>query len=133
MHAAILAAAASAVLAHNFRWRHHDPQLAPTLALALVAEVALVAFLRSDDLYVAFQAHLAFVAALVTSMTVYRLFFHPLRHVPSPSIFAKVTSAYRYRFALAGMLPAKIEQWHEQLGDVVRIGSNYGAQARPIS
>jgi tryprostatin B 6-hydroxylase len=67
----------------------------------------------------------AILAGLFGSMTIYRLFFHPLRAFPGP-IAARISTAWiiqktipNFRFFLT------VSELHEQYGDFVRISGLY--------
>jgi hypothetical protein len=62
-----------------------------------------------------------YAASVYGSMIVYRLFFHPLRHFPGPTL-ARV-SKFWHVFRLSGLQnQLLLEDLHQQYGDIVRIG-----------
>ena len=136
---ALVAGAAVALVGHQVEWVRRDPRWKSSALFAVAANVALVAWLRSQGavaieiVYIGLLAHAAFVVTLLTSMSIYRLYFHPLRHVPAPSVFAKLSSLYRYKIGLDGRLGQHLIRWHDQFGDMVRIGPNYGASFAQIA
>lgn len=69
-------------------------------------------------------ASFSYFTALVVSITVYRVFFHPLRHFPGP-FSARLTKLTH----VARLLPrsdnfVQAHQLHQKYGDIVRVGPN---------
>ncbi|QDS75143.1 hypothetical protein FKW77_007838 [Venturia effusa] len=78
------------------------------------------------------------VASIVAllSTVVYRLYFHPLSHIPGPFI-ARITSLWLYRLSYVGTEASTIDALHKKYGPVVRIAPNDvdisdGAALNPI-
>lgn len=66
------------------------------------------------------------VAALsiaLISLAAYRLFLHPLSHIPGP-IIARLTSLWLYKRSYYGDEASVIDALHKKYGPVVRIGPN---------
>lgn len=61
-------------------------------------------------------------AAYILGLTIYRLFFHPLKHIPGP-LLARLTYGYQiyYDAILGGVLPKKMPALHKKYGPLVRI------------
>ncbi|KAI1769313.1 cytochrome P450 [Hypoxylon sp. FL1150] len=59
---------------------------------------------------------------LILSRSIYRLFFHPLSHIPGPKL-AALSRAYEFYYDVVcrGMYIWKIEEMHKKYGPVVRI------------
>ncbi|KAM7196765.1 Tryprostatin B 6-hydroxylase [Naviculisporaceae sp. PSN 640] len=67
---------------------------------------------------------LSYLTALFTSMTLYRLFFHPLRKFPGPFI-AKITRLYMPFTNINGrMHHIQNSNFHKYNSDIIRIGPN---------
>ncbi|KAJ5626998.1 benzoate 4-monooxygenase cytochrome P450 [Penicillium herquei] len=64
------------------------------------------------------------LAALI-SLLIYRIYFHPLSHIPGPPL-AKVTSLYEWYYDLyqGGQFTFKLPALHRKYGPVVRINPN---------
>lgn len=68
-----------------------------------------------------FTSALFCAAVNVIGVVVYRIFFHPLAHIPGP-LLAGVTSLYCYWYnARSGRLYLQIQKLHEQYGMVSTI------------
>ncbi|KAH7067216.1 cytochrome P450 [Paraphoma chrysanthemicola] len=65
----------------------------------------------------------AIVAVALTTLSVYRLFFHPLAHVPGPFL-ARLTGLWRSAKYAGGKWHEDIVAIHERYGRVVRIAPN---------
>jgi hypothetical protein len=57
---------------------------------------------------------------LVATVTIYRLYFHPLSKFPGPRVWAVSRFPYAYNLA-TGALPHRILELHEQYGPIVRL------------
>lgn len=82
-----------------------------------------MAILSLNYALVLVAATLIYLAGLV----IYRLFFHPLSHIPGPKIAAATqwTETYYECFKKpGGVFMWEIMKWHEQYGPVVRIAPN---------
>lgn len=64
----------------------------------------------------------AIIVALV-SLAAYRVFFHPLSHIPGP-LLQKLTSLWLYRVSYYGVEAREIDELHQKYGPVVRIAPN---------
>ncbi|KAJ5902906.1 hypothetical protein N7495_003434 [Penicillium taxi] len=70
-------------------------------------------------------ANLSFFAPLFTSISIYRLFFHPLRSFPGPSL-ARLTSWWGVSKIARGANKYELHhELHKQYGDIVRIAPNF--------
>jgi tryprostatin B 6-hydroxylase len=63
------------------------------------------------------------LATLGLSITLYRLFFHPLRRYPGP-VLAKLTKWTGAYWTATGDLHTIVQALHEKYGEIVRIGPN---------
>lgn len=72
-----------------------------------------------------------YIVGVLMSMTIYRLFFHPLKSYPGPFL-AKITQWY-YVFKVGPKLNQHwyLESLHKQYGEYVRIGPNAISVADP--
>ncbi|PTB63052.1 cytochrome P450 [Trichoderma citrinoviride] len=125
-----IASASAGLLSHLLYFIHgHKATQAPQiLVFYLIAECFLYA--RSIHLLGALQGYLTasvislcYFLALFTSIVIYRVFFHRLRHFPGP-FWAKVTKFYSPWIAWDGKLHEKHAEFFEKYGDVVRIAPN---------
>lgn len=126
----LLAACIAGVGAHLLYFihgEHHDnaPRIA---ALIPITWTSLLLFLSRTSSW--FQAALSttllcssFATGLFTSILTYRLFFHPLRSYPGPTL-AKATKFW-HSVKLSNLQNQELlEDLHQQYGDIVRIGPN---------
>ena len=60
------------------------------------------------------------MAAYISALCVYNVFFHPLRAYPGPKLFAASRLPYIYN-QLQGRLPIRVKELHDTYGPVVRI------------
>jgi hypothetical protein len=79
---------------------------------------------------------LAAAVVAFLSTIVYRLYFHPLAHIPGP-FAARLTSLWLYRLSYTGIEASTINALHKKYGPVVRIAPNNvdisdGAALHPI-
>jgi hypothetical protein len=77
----------------------------------------------SQGLSVYLTVSFAYFAALFASIGVYRIFFHPLRHIPGPFAL-KVTQLYMPWLGRDGQLHKRFLRLHEEYGDFVRVGES---------
>ncbi|KAL4938902.1 hypothetical protein BDV06DRAFT_214721 [Aspergillus oleicola] len=65
---------------------------------------------------------LAFCLAYIIPLILYRLYFHPLAHIPAPPL-AKFTYLFEwyYDLALSGQLAFRLKTLHQKYGPVIRI------------
>lgn len=73
-----------------------------------------------------------YLLGLYSSMVVYRIFFHRLRHFPGPKL-ASVSKLWHVFHALDSRNHQLFERLHEQYGDYVRIGPNEIAAFHPAA
>ena len=124
----VITACILGVSSHVFYFRigeHHmsGPRIAILVPLVWMLIAALR--LRDEPLSSAVRETTLLVgtyaASVYGSMTIYRLFFHPLRHFPGP-VLARV-SKFWHVFRLSGLQnQLLLEDLHQQYGDIVRIG-----------
>jgi Cytochrome P450 len=72
----------------------------------------------------------------IISLAIYRLYFHPLSHIPGP-LLARLTSLYLYNLSYTGTEATTLQYLHKLYGPVVRIAPNEvdiddGAALHPI-
>ena len=59
----------------------------------------------------------------IAEETPLQLLFHPLRHVPGPTLW-KLSSLVRHAYNVAGCMDIKLDEFHERYGHIVRHGPN---------
>lgn len=123
-----LTAAAVGVASHVLYWSHglKAPQSAQIFYFHLIAFALISAgAISSDGLVPGILASWAvcgsYLAALFTSMTVYRVFFHRLSRFPGP-FPAKVSKMYSLWLARNGKTYQEIVDICDKYGDIVRTG-----------
>ncbi|KAI0389195.1 hypothetical protein F5Y17DRAFT_462961 [Xylariaceae sp. FL0594] len=85
--------AISGILSHRLyfiRGEHHlkGPQYIATWALAVLAAASYMAYIKVEILKPLLLGNIAFFGPLYTSIVVYRVFEHPLRHFDGPPLAA---------------------------------------------
>jgi hypothetical protein len=62
-------------------------------------------------------APLALALSLLSGLALYRLFFHPLRHIPGP-LLARLTYFYQFHYdvVLGGTMSKELPKLHEKYG-----------------
>jgi len=73
-----------------------------------------------------------YIIALFSSITIYRIFFHRLRHFPGP-IWARITKIWHAWQARHRTNYLLLEKLHNQYGDFVRTGMDYKLQRNTLS
>lgn len=73
-----------------------------------------------------------FAAVMATSMTIYRVFFHPLQHIPGP-LSCKISMWTWVHANWNGKRAQIIRELHEKYGSVVRIGPREVSCANPTA
>ncbi|KAN0103506.1 Cytochrome P450 [Hyaloscypha variabilis] len=75
----------------------------------------------SDLLFIGIIGILGLIFSIV-SLAIYRLRFHPLRHIPGP-LLARLTYGYQiyYDVFLGGAMPKQLPKLHQKYGPIVRI------------
>jgi hypothetical protein len=126
---ATLCAIAGAV-SHSVYWSKHefDAQVPRIVLGAVLAHFTLTVFLLRESSFLASSLYasaleLSYIIALFASITVYRLFRHPLRHFNGP-YWARLTTWWKVKhIAKEGPHYALFDKLHRQYGDVVRTGT----------
>jgi cytochrome P450 family 628 len=130
-----LAAAGVGVVAHLAWFIHGDHMLyAPTYVLTAllaqpIATFLLVHFQGLPTLYsalLAFITYWCFLLGVFTSMIIYRVYFHPLRHFPGPPL-AKYSQWYHfYKVKIERDCDnfRYLDRMHAKYGEYVRVGPN---------
>lgn len=60
---------------------------------------------------------------LISLLFVYRIYFHPLSHIPGPLV-SKITSLWIYYHSYIGDEPSLIDKLHREYGPIIRICPN---------
>lgn len=133
-------AAICGVLSHvlYFIRGEHDLQPLRIFVVSMIVQIILSTYLFT--LYGSFTtsfAHIIFVdvsflTSVSTSIVVYRLAFHPLRHFPGP-FWSKVTKAYGVVLSMNTRYAHGTAEMHNQYGDFVRIGRSYGVVRQSVT
>jgi cytochrome P450 len=71
-----------------------------------------------------------FAFLYLCAVSIYNLYFHPLRHIPGPPLWIAVP-ALRHVYKMRGILEWKYIEFHEKYGEVVRVNANEIAFIRP--
>ena len=116
-------------LLYFIRGEHHAQALGifqATIIFLLLSVVTLTQ-VSNNGLVSAIQATArvssSYIGSLWTSMIVYRVFFHPLRHFPGPRL-AKVSKFY-HSLCCWNLDNHRVRaRWHDQYGEFVRIGKS---------
>ncbi|KIW10687.1 hypothetical protein PV08_11651 [Exophiala spinifera] len=129
-HVAIVSAVAGVAshLGYFIRGEHHLEAFR-LLILALISPVAIFAaskyYLVIEDkeaVQITVSSVIGYYAGLFGSILIYRMFFHRLRKFPGPS-WAKTSKFYHVsRIARRKNNWLVRDSWHQQYGDIVRIG-----------
>lgn len=122
--------AIAGVVSHKTYWSRHefDAQVPTILLGAVLIHFALtVFFFRESDLFAsslyADLLELSYAVALFASITVYRLFRHPLQRFDGP-YWARLTTWWKVKHITEeGPHYALFDKLHRQYGDVVRTGT----------
>jgi len=132
MQAAELAAASLAgVISHLaffVRGEHHihAPKYLRLYLISLVILLSINTRIRTSILDATISTFLAvasYAFSLFTSMIVYRLYFHRLRHFPGPTL-ASATKFYHMYHVLSCKQYLFLDSLREEYGDFVRTGPN---------
>ena len=126
-----LFAAAFGISSHLFYFIHgiRDMQAISILLsfslvqLILTALVAVIHGITIEALKHIISIDTAYLTALFSSITIYRLAFHRTRHIPGP-FWAKVSKAYGLWMARNTHYTDSLQALHNKYGDIVRIGPN---------
>ena len=109
----------------HFIFNRWEPMEPPPVAALLVGVPALLSKLlvrHYGDLRGVPLTFAVFHLTLASSILLYRTSpFHPLARYPGPFL-AKVTRWYLTGLALSGKQHLRLQELHEQYGDIVRIG-----------
>ncbi|TFK79033.1 high nitrogen upregulated cytochrome P450 monooxygenase 2 [Polyporus arcularius HHB13444] len=118
-----------ALIAHQVFRRHETYRVAVHLSLLLAPPALVAAYVARSQPYSAFltafvNALLSYLAALVTSVVVYRLSsFHPLASYPGP-VWRRVSMIGPAAATVSGNRHRTFADMHKQYGDIVRTGPN---------
>ncbi|EEH18997.1 hypothetical protein PABG_01316 [Paracoccidioides brasiliensis Pb03] len=107
-------------------WERHVPTLAATYAYAIgllspIVVLALAKLSVRDPLLLVSAFWISYMTGLFGSISLYRVFFHPLKAFPGP-LGAKLSAWWTVKVSLPGYkLPIEINKLHKKHGDFVRI------------
>ncbi|PWN86534.1 cytochrome P450 [Acaromyces ingoldii] len=118
---------AAALLLH-LGVQYREPRSRPFFALWMLTNAALTYFIHdawrlspSASAGIVWQMNVVWVATLFTSMAIYRLFFHRLRHFPGP-VYLRLSKWVMVYPDLRGQRPYMFQRYHRKYGDVIRTG-----------
>lgn len=117
------------VASHQLLFRHIELwpfQLAVLFSVVFGADVSLRHSINAtpvlpDAAKLAYVDLSVWIAGVLVSMGIYRLFFHRLRHFPGPKSWALSKFAFMPT-DVKGMRPRNIDAAHKKYGDIVRTG-----------
>ena len=117
------------VFAGHREWDRHSANILSSACVLFAATVISAAVVGNASWTSSFACMsvmtASFVSGLLSSMTVYRLLFHPLRSFPGP-IAARITSLWTIKQNVPDLdLYVKMRSLHDRYGDFVRI-SRFG-------
>lgn len=117
-------------LASHVGFKNNEPTVPQFLAYAAALQVIPVTLWRSQsnlDLLgicrMVMNFNLCFFAVLGASISVYRLFLHPLREYPGPTL-GKLSKFHYAYICATGKSHRYLEALHQKHGDIVRYGPN---------
>ncbi|KAM3414442.1 hypothetical protein BST61_g9607 [Cercospora zeina] len=106
----------------------HEPTALQALGAGILVDIGLVIRLAfagaqslTSSLKLVAYVDLIYILSLTASVTIYRVFLHPLRSVPGP-VAASVSKLWTVRVHLDGEYHRKNRALHERYGDFVRVG-----------
>lgn len=122
--------AAAGVLSHNIIFIHGEWHMQAPLIVRVYIALAILTFVfeaaSSDDGYLrifgkALLVISTYATSLFTSMTIYRIFFHRLRHFPGP-FWAKMSKFWHVGKCIGSQNHLVLDALHKKYGDFVRTG-----------
>ncbi|KAK0747207.1 cytochrome P450 [Schizothecium vesticola] len=118
----LLAGATTGFLSHTlyFVRGYHDTSILSILLIHFASYTSLTIFF---GLIPATLLSTSYLVALFTSISLYRLFFHPLRHFPGP-LPAKLTKLYGPYLARNGQLHIEQNKLFSKYGNIIRVAPN---------
>jgi hypothetical protein len=125
----VLVPAVVGLIAHNgfFKRGEWHMSIPNVLSIHLIVGLTALYFLNSalgslqDALVSTLVAYASYFAALFSSMTVYRLFFHRTAHFPGPKL-AAVSKFWHIWYIRDSRNYLFLQKLHEKYGDFVRTG-----------
>ena len=127
----LVAAGAAGVLIHNSvfiygEWHLHATRVLETHALAYTCLVLVEAFYFNISWFAALTVSSQMLGmyglCLMASMSIYRVFFHRLRHFPGP-VLASVSKLWHVAHCLDSKSHILLEKLHNEYGEFVRTGT----------
>lgn len=133
-------ASIAGLLAHHlyFIRGNHTAQARDIIAFHLVGFVLLLYRTTSASglahgLPVCFAISSSYLVTLFSSITAYRVLFHPLRHIPGPFPL-RATQLYMTWLGRDGKFHKTFAAFHDTFGDFVRVGESLSiAQEEDVS
>ncbi|CAI6341820.1 unnamed protein product [Periconia digitata] len=127
-----LCALGTGVFAHRTifikgEWHLHAPYVATTHLILWFVMIAI-----TKSLSLPFILGTFYLTGLFSSIAVYRLFFHPLRHFPGPR-GAALSKLWHVWHCWTSQNHILLDSLHKQYGDFVRIGPNGLAMFHPAA
>ena len=127
-----IAAGGAGVLCHNLifirgEWHIHALPILQFHALTFTILTVSEAWYHNYEWLPALGASLilfgSYIACLFSSMTIYQLFFHPLRRFPGP-VLARVSKLWHVFHCVNSRIYLLLDKLHLQYGEFVRTGES---------
>jgi cytochrome P450 len=126
----VCSASALLAVASHVGFKNHEPTVSQFLTFAAALQSIPIILWRSQPSsgrlglwFVAVTFNLYFFTILGASISIYRLFLHPLRKYPGPTL-GKLSKFHYAYICATGKSHRYLEALHQKHGDIVRYGPN---------
>lgn len=127
----VLALAAGGALLSHLYFNRFQPLLGSSFRFAVACSIAFVSTLvtctprtYSEINLLYWKSAAVYLTTLFSSIGAYRLFFHPLGHIPGDT-FPALSKWWAMKQAITGHLAYTGKEMHDRLGPVIRLGPNW--------